>query len=153
VNVIAHQPRQFVSILFLATALFLSWQFAFRHGAIPPFNINEVTALEAKALMDAGAVVIDVRERTSSERNHVPGAMLFPLELLPARLAQLEYAKTKKVIVYCGNGSTRGPEATTLLNNAGFAQAVNMKSGFEGWRNAGLPTSSLSEAPSPAIRG
>jgi rhodanese-related sulfurtransferase len=134
-------------------ALALGWQTSLRHAATPQFNVNEVTALEAKALIDAGAMVIDVRERAASERNHLPGARLIPLEVLPDRLAQLESAKANKIVVYCGNGSTRGPAATSKLNSAGFAQAVNMKSGFEGWREAGLPTASFSDTPSPGVRG
>jgi rhodanese-related sulfurtransferase len=153
VNAIALQPRQIFSILFLVTALALGLQSALRYGAASQYNVNEVSALEAKVLIDEGALVIDVRERAASDRNHVPGAMLFPLELLPARLAQLEYAKAKKIVVYCGDGSTRGPQATSILNNAGFAQAVNLRSGFEGWRKAGLPTANLSEVPGTAVRG
>jgi len=44
------------------------------------------------------------------------------------------------VIVYCGDGSTRGPEAAHLLAQAGFTQAANLRPGFSGWRDAGLPT-------------
>jgi rhodanese-related sulfurtransferase len=79
--------------------------------------------------------------------------VLFPLELLPARLAQLEYAKAKKVVVYCGNGSTRGPRATSILNNAGFAHAVNLQSGIEGWRKAGLPTTTFPDTSVQGVRG
>ena len=142
-NAIALQPRHIVSILVLLTALVLSWQSSLKHAATSQFNVKEVTALEAKALMDAGAVVIDVRDRAASGRIHLPGAMLIPLEVLSASLAQLESAKAKNIVVYCGDGGTRGPEATAKLNSAGFAQAVNLKSGFEGWRNAGLPTARL----------
>ena len=142
-NAIALQPRHLFSILVLATALVLGWQASLKHATTPQFNVKEVTALEAKALMDAGAVVVDVRDRAVSGRIHLPGAMLIPLELLSASLAQLETAKTKSIVVYCGDGSTLGPKATSKLNNAGFAQAVNLKSGLEGWRTAGLPTASL----------
>ena len=152
-NALALQPRDIASILLVVAALGLSLQSSYRHAATPQFNVNEVTALEAKALIDAGALVIDVRERTASERDHLPGAKLIPLEVLPDRLAQLESAKAKSIVVYCGNGSTRGPVATSKLNSAGFAHAVNMKSGFDGWRKAGLPTVSVSDAPIPGVRG
>lgn len=142
-NAIALQPRHLFSILVLASALVLGWQASLKHATTPKLNVKEVTALEAKALMDAGALVIDVRDRAVSGRIHLPGAMLIPLEVLSASLAQLETAKTRNIVVYCGDGSTLGPEATSKLNNAGFAQAVNLKSGLEGWRKAGLPTASL----------
>lgn len=152
-NAIALQPRQIVSILFFVSVLAFAWQAALQQGATPRLNVNEVTALEAKTLIDAGAIVIDVRDRAVSGHIHLPGAMLIPLEALSARLAQLEYAKAKNIVVYCGNGSTLGPRAAAMLNEAGFAHAVNLKPGLEGWRSAGLPTESSSGTPSPSVRG
>jgi rhodanese-related sulfurtransferase len=69
----------------------------------------------------------------------LPGALLIPLEVLSARLGSLEAAKAKTIVVYCGNGSYRGPEAVQLLTNAGFTNVVNLAPGFSGWRDAGLP--------------
>ena len=132
--------RILVPIFVLFCAFVLNWPLQGRNAASPHFNVKEVTAIEAKALMDAGAVVIDVRDRSMSGATHLPGAMLIPLEVLEANLAQLEAARAKSIIVYCGDGSTRGPEAAALLNKAGFAGAVNLKPGIEGWRSAGLPT-------------
>ena len=42
-------------------------------------------------------------------------------------------------MVYCGDGTTLGPEGTHILNKAGFAGAVNLKPGIQGWAAAGLP--------------
>lgn len=36
------------------------------------------------------------------------------------------------------DGTTTGPEATQVLNKAGYSKAVNLKSGIEGWERAGL---------------
>jgi rhodanese-related sulfurtransferase len=41
--------------------------------------------------------------------------------------------------VYCGNGSTRGPEAARKLRDAGYTRTVNLAAGAEGWRTAGMP--------------
>jgi rhodanese-related sulfurtransferase len=150
---VARRPRNIASFLFLAAVLILGWQALLKHAETSQFKVNEVTAPQAKALIDAGAIVIDVRDGAASQRDHLPGAVLFPLELLPARLAQLEYAKAKKVVVYCGNGSARGPKATSILNNAGFAHAVNLQSGIEGWRKAGLPTTTFPDTPVQGVRG
>lgn len=101
--------------------------------------VPEIGVEEARALMDAGAVVIDVRERAASGSAHLPGALLIPLEVLSAHLGSLEAAKAKNIVVYCGNGSYRGPEAVRLLTGAGFTNVVNLAPGFSGWRDAGLP--------------
>jgi len=152
-NAIALQPRQIASYLFFVTVLALGWQASLKQGATSQFNVKEVTVLEAKTLIDAGAIVIDVRDRAVSGHIHLPGAMLIPLEALSARLSQLEYAKAQNIVVYCGNGSTLGPRAAAMLNEAGFAQAVNLKPGLEGWRSAGLPTATSSDATSTSVRG
>jgi rhodanese-related sulfurtransferase len=107
--------------------------------ANPMSNAHDVSVQEAIALIDAGALVIDVRERAASANSHLPGALLIPLEVLSAHLSKLEAAKARSIVVYCGNGSTRGPQAVQILTQAGFAHAVNLKPGIEGWRATGLP--------------
>jgi rhodanese-related sulfurtransferase len=96
----------------------------------------DVSVQEAISLIDSGAIVIDVRQ---SPKTHLPGAMLIPLEVLGAHLSKLEAAKTQTIVVYCGSGTSRGPEAAQLLTRAGFPHVVNLKSGFEGWRASGRP--------------
>ena len=104
--------------------------------------VSHVSTGEAKALWDSGALVIDVREADESRPAHVPGALLIPLEALSAALPRLAAFRDTPVIVYCNGGAGRGPRATALLNQNGFSRAVNLQSGFEGWRKAGLPTKS-----------
>jgi rhodanese-related sulfurtransferase len=102
--------------------------------------VRELTIAEAKAAIDAGAIVIDVREAAVAATSHVNGALIIPLEVLHSKLPALEAYRTSPIVVYCGNGSTRGPVATALLNQNGFPQAANMSHGIQGWRAAGLPT-------------
>lgn len=103
-------------------------------------QVEEVDVSGAKALIDAGAVVVDVRESDVSSGSHIPGALLIPIGVLAQRVTELSSNKTRPVVVYCNEGTKRGPEGTAVLNNAGYAKAVNLKSGIEGWRAAGLPT-------------
>lgn len=129
----------------LGCALLMVWYFATSgRGPTPtPFpefirpNVKEVSVQEAKALIDAGALVIDVRDKAVSASARLPGALLIPLEVLAAHLPQIEARKAESIVVYCGNGSTLGPRATELLNRAGFTHAVNLQPGIEGWRAAG----------------
>ena len=78
-------------------------------GPVSPFKSNDVSVPEAISLIEAGALVIDVRYSPST---HLPGALLIPMEVLGARLEKLEIAKTQPIVVYCGNGTARGPEAS-----------------------------------------
>ena len=103
-------------------------------------NVKDVSVPEARALIDSGAVVVDVREQSASSSSHIPGALLIPLDALAARMTDLGIDKAQPIVVYCNEGTRRGPEGTALLNKAGYSGAVNLKSGIEGWRAASLPT-------------
>ena len=104
------------------------------------FGIREVSVPEAKALIDSGAVVVDVRGEGAYNGRHIPGALSIPLAQLKAAIpASLADAREKPIVVYCGDGATIGPEGTQVLNDAGYEGAVNIKSGIEGWQKAGHP--------------
>jgi len=139
------QPqRQFAAFAFALLAALslistLAWNVNF--GAAHP-SVHEVSAREARAMLDAGAIAIDVRDKATAASAHLPGALLIPLEVLSDNLGRLEAYKARRIVVYCGNGSTSGPEAAALLSRAGFANVVNLRDGFESWRSAGLPTAS-----------
>ena len=138
-NATVLHPRHVVSFLLLGSAIALG-ALSSRHASPP--DVREISTLEAQALMAAGAVVIDVRDKAVSDRAHLPGALLIPIEVLEARLAKLEVAKSADIVVYCGDGSTLGPRAASTLNRAGYTKAVSLKSGFQGWSAAGLPVAS-----------
>jgi rhodanese-related sulfurtransferase len=105
-----------------------------------PLNIINVSPVQAKALIDTGALVFDVREKEAFEFRHIPGAISIPLNTLESGVpTDFDYAKTKDIVVYCGGGVTKGPVATNILNKAGFTKAVNVKPGIQGWVDAGYP--------------
>lgn len=131
----AARNRNFVFAAFMLVALAIA--LSNRRPAV-----HEVDVAEARSLMDAGAIVVDVREADVSAGSHIPGALLIPLGILAQRMNELSIDRTRPVIVYCNEGTQRGPEGTAALNQAGYAKAVNLKSGIEGWRAAGLPTAS-----------
>ena len=104
-----------------------------------PAPVPEVSISQAVAMVDAGALVIDVRERAVSGSAHLPGAMLVPFETLSSRMPQLrEAAAERLVVVYCSEGMTRGPEATRRLRDAGV-DAHHLRFGATGWSAAGMP--------------
>jgi len=106
--------------------------------------VREVGPADAKALIDAGALVIDVRGPEAFAARHVAGAVHIPLEEMHSALAakKVDVASDKPIVVYCGDGARSGPEGTAILNAAGFPNAVNLTGGMEGWQKAGLPTES-----------
>ena len=133
--------RRDTLMLLGAGAIALAW---FSAGptlkSAPSFNVPEVDLAQAKALIQAGALVIDVRGKEAFDYRHLPPAMLIPLAILQAGIpTSLEQAKERQIVVYCNDGHTRGPEAASILLQHGYKNVVNMKLGIEGWANAGLP--------------
>jgi rhodanese-related sulfurtransferase len=109
-------------------------------GGSSRYEIREVDVAQGKALVDAGAVVIDARAADRFAYRHLPGAISLPLAAIRLGIpASFTVAKDARILVYCGDGLTIGPEATSLLNQAGYVNAVNLKPGIEGWAAAGLP--------------
>jgi len=104
------------------------------------FDTPAVSVPQAIALIDSGALVIDVRDRSVSAGSHLPGALLIPLEVVAAHLSKMELAKAQTIVVYCNQGTGRGPAAVHALAEAGFTNVVNLQAGIEGWRGAGMPT-------------
>lgn len=58
------------------------------HNPAPSASIGEIVAM-----VDAGALVVDVRERSVSAGSHLPGALLIPVEVVAAHLGKMEIAE------------------------------------------------------------
>jgi rhodanese-related sulfurtransferase len=80
----------------------------------------------ARAAMQAGARVVDVRTRGEYASGHLPGAVNIPLHELSSRLAELG-AKDRAIVVYCASGQ-RSSRAKGLLRGAGFTNVHNLGS-------------------------
>ena len=122
--------------MYLVPLLIIAF-FAFR-ASLETYDVASISAVRAKQLIDQGAVVIDVRGPKTYGESHIPGAISVPLSALESAIPRsLADAKTKAVVVYCGDGVTIGPKGTYLLNQAGYRQAVNLEGGFKSWKSAG----------------
>ena len=93
---------------------------------------GEVSRVEMASLLESGGVIlIDVRPAAEFKYGHIPGALPFPIEELPQRLAELP--KDKRIISYCrGTYCLFADEAVALLRQEGF-NAVRLKGGWPEW--------------------
>lgn len=82
-----------------------------------PTRCSTVSGTVAKSLVDAGAVLLDVRNASEYEANGLPGAINIPVSELSTRMNELD--KSKNIVVYCASGS-RSAQANTQLCNAGY---------------------------------
>jgi rhodanese-related sulfurtransferase len=94
-----------------------------------------VSATDAIAMANAGAVLLDVREPHEWQAGHAPKARHIPMGQLARRAGELP--KGRAVITVCRSGA-RSARAAALLARDG-RQVSNLAGGMHAWARAGLP--------------
>jgi rhodanese-related sulfurtransferase len=103
-------------------------------------EIESISPKEASAMYaDKKAVIVDVREDSEWNEQHIPGAIHIPLAQLNERLSELKQYKDSTVITQCKTGG-RSAKALNELKSAGFSKVYNMEGGIMAWDKAGLKT-------------
>ena len=92
-------------------------------------GMSDVTVDEAAALLESGALLLDVREQEEWDAGHVDGALLMPMNSVVTRLEELPADRT--IVVICRSGGRSGV-VTKALSVKGFA-AVNVAGGLLAW--------------------
>jgi DMSO/TMAO reductase YedYZ molybdopterin-dependent catalytic subunit/rhodanese-related sulfurtransferase/glyoxylase-like metal-dependent hydrolase (beta-lactamase superfamily II) len=95
----------------------------------------QVSARAAKARIDDGALLLDVREIDEWQDQHAPDAVLMPMGQVSKR--QDEIPRDREIVVVCRSGG-RSAAVTDSLRAWGF-DAVNLSGGMCAWSAAGLP--------------
>jgi adenylyltransferase/sulfurtransferase len=92
----------------------------------------EISAEDLAASLRGSAppLVLDVREPHEWEIVALDGATLIPLGTLPARLGELDPARS--IVTMCHKG-TRSMRALELLRAAGFADVRSLRGGVDAW--------------------
>ncbi|HEX5615855.1 MAG TPA: rhodanese-like domain-containing protein [Acidimicrobiia bacterium] len=109
-------------------------------------RFTRLSATEACARLDDGAVLVDVR--TESQRaagGEIPGALVIALNHLEWRLDPRSVHRVDaasdhdvEVIVLCQEGYSSSL-AAARLHDLGLHRATDVIGGFDAWRRAGLP--------------
>jgi DMSO/TMAO reductase YedYZ molybdopterin-dependent catalytic subunit len=105
----------------------------------------EVGARAAAALLDAGALMLDVREPDEWRAGHVAQAWLLPMGQVARHRSDLP--RDRRIVVACRSGG-RSAAVAEALRAWGF-DAVNLSGGMSAWAAAGLPA----VMPGPDITG
>ena len=87
----------------------------------------------AFALLDEGAVLVDVREPAEWRSGHAPQARHIPLARLASEGGRLR--KDRPVVVVCASGA-RSRSGAAQLRSMGY-QATSLAGGMAAWRSAG----------------
>jgi rhodanese-related sulfurtransferase len=103
--------------------------------------------LAAKAAMQAGALLVDIRPAAQRKvEGGIPGALIVERNVLEwrfdprsdARLAEAT-GYEQQVIIFCSAGYTSSLAAASL-QDLGLRRATDLTGGFQAWAKAGLPT-------------
>jgi phage shock protein E len=78
---------------------------------------GQLTGAEARKLVAAGAVLVDVRTAGEFAAGHIEGAVNVPVQELDARSNELP--RDRALVVYCRSGNRSGT-AARALKSAGF---------------------------------
>ena len=97
--------------------------------------MRETDIAQMATALDAGAVLVDVREESEYAEAHVPGAVNIPMERLPAQLDELD--RTAPVHLICASGN-RSAAMAEVLDAQGF-DTVNVLGGTTAWARSGRP--------------
>jgi rhodanese-related sulfurtransferase len=103
-------------------------------------TIKNISAVEAKNLVDAGkAIIIDVRELDEYNQERIEGVENFPLSTLPYEITKIN-ASSKQIIFQC-KGGVRSMKACGIATSVfGDMEFLNLEGGIEAWKNSGLKT-------------
>ena len=109
-------------------------------------RLARLEPLQARAAMQSGALLVDIRSEVQRDADGVvPGALFFPRNVLEWRLDPASGhadpripGREAEVIVMCNEGYQSSLAAATL-QDLGFGRATDLVGGFQAWRAAGLP--------------
>jgi molybdopterin/thiamine biosynthesis adenylyltransferase/rhodanese-related sulfurtransferase len=100
-------------------------------------RIEEVDPAAVRDQLQAGALVIDVRQDEEWANGHIPGAHHVPKSHLESRIEGAAPDKSQSVVLYCASGQRSAWAARTLIEDLGYEHVSSMTGGFTLWKDRG----------------
>lgn len=101
-------------------------------------RIREVTVAETLERVEAGAVIVDVREDNEWQVGHATDAIHLGRGVIERDIVGQIPNKDKEIILYCGGGY-RSALAADMLQKMGYTNVFSMAGGWKAWRDADAP--------------
>jgi len=123
----------------LVSALFFSFfLLVFTELRRTASGIINVEAPEAVRLINADAIVLDLRSLEAFARGHIVRAKNIPYDELQANVEKIDNLKSKSVVIVCDSGVT-STKAVNTLRKHGIESVYGLKGGMNAWSQAGMP--------------
>ena len=104
-------------------------------AGVPQLSVADLNTLIQK---HSPLQIIDVRRAPEYQSGHVPEALHAPLSNLQQTASRLAVDPSKPTAVICAGGY-RSSAATSILQQQGFTDLMNISGGTSAWINAGYP--------------
>ncbi len=103
-------------------------------------RVRETTVDEVKAKLDKGDkfVLVDVREDSEYEKDHLPGAIHLGKGVIERDIEARIPDTGTPLVLYCGGGF-RSALAADNLQKMGYTNVISMDGGVREWRGKGYP--------------
>lgn len=88
---------------------------------------GQVAAKGVPALLQSGALLIDVRSPAEFNARHLPTAINIPLDTIETALPRRVQEKSRVLLLHCQSG-VRSGVASKKLRHLGYAKAYNLGS-------------------------
>jgi rhodanese-related sulfurtransferase len=105
-----------------------------RFRALTGRSYRRASPHAAAALVEGGALLLDVREKSELNAGHAPLARNVPLSRLAGHVSQVPEDRT--IVTVCRAGA-RSAHAARLLARQGY-DVVNLSGGMHAWQRVGL---------------
>jgi hydroxyacylglutathione hydrolase len=102
-----------------------------------PEPLGLVSVDELDALLEAGAELVDVREKDERDTGYIAGSRNIPYRLLA--LGEADLPRDKPIVTICESGP-RAAIAASILAARGFDAHPVVSGGIDSWVEAGKPT-------------
>lgn len=125
--------------MILVTALVVSFLFLiFSELRRKAGGITNIEPQEAVGLINADAVVIDLRSADAFSRGHIVNSKNIPFDELEANQEKLGRMASKAILAVCDAG-VNSSRAVTSLRKSGIESVYGLKGGIAAWTQANLP--------------
>ncbi len=112
-------------------------------------QVQTLSVEEAKAAMEGGALLVDVRDvRELTREGKIPGAVHGPRGMLefwvdPESPYHREvFSQADALVLYCNLG-WRSALAAKALQDMGMTNVSHLGGGFDGWKSSGEPVEEI----------
>lgn len=100
-------------------------------------DVKSVSPKSASEMIEAGAVLVDIREADERLNDRIPSARHVPLSMVAS--CHPQSIEGQPVIFHCRSGRRTEVNAQLLAAKAASVEVFVLEGGIEAWRAAGLP--------------